>query len=229
LVPDNSLQEPSPLLLLMKITFLSDTPFVLDIPMSSNDVDISCDGLRMMHTDSSELDVDEHINISGTTSSHTLNNIIYWEVRSSFFMGRLGTDGDTAFEIGICDFDKADNIPEVKKNYSSYICCAVRRGNSVFLEYYREGKTTHSSTPLKWKKPFNIHLGFFFNPTKKSFSVIDIDNGKVLIVFNEIKQKYKYVAIFDTGNSEGRTQLKMELFTGDNIKTVPEIVYKELL
>jgi len=197
--------------------------------MSSNNVDISSSGLEMMHTDSSDLDVHKFINISGTRSTYYFTEMEYWEVVCSFFMGRLSTDGDTAFEIGVCDDNKADNIPEVKNNYSSYICCAVRRGNSAFLEYYREGKKNHSSTPLKWKKPFDIHLGFFFNTKKRSFSVIDVDNGHLLIAFNEIKQKYSYVAIFDTGNSEGRTRLKMKLLTRNKIKSMPEIVYKKLL
>jgi len=201
---------------------------MFNVQEASTDVEFASNGMEMMHRDDTTLNLSTFQKISGTTSSHILSSIEYWEVFVHFFMGRVG-NADTAFEIGICSEQAVDRIADPKRNYKAYCCTATRGGkSSAVLEYFKKGSNTWQGTPLGWQKPFQLHLGFFLNANRREFSIIHVNTGNVLFTFTNIKI-CPYTALFDAGNAGGKTQLKIQLLTGENIRNVPEVVYKDLL
>jgi len=168
------------------------------------------------------------MNISGTRSSHLLDSYEYWEVQSSFSIEHVQWKERVACTFGICNDCHGDVDNMLLRNPSAYVCGVERTGKrSAGLVFASEGCILSDVRPLTWKTPININLGFFLNLYKRELSIIDVERQSLLSTFKNLKQ-CDYSAVFSTC-SNYRLNLKVNLFSGSHIQTVPSIVYRQLL
>lgn len=150
---------------------------MFNVQEASTDVEFASNGMEMMHRDDTTLNLSTFQKISGTTSSHILSSIEYWEVFVHFFMGRVG-NADTAFEIGICSEQAVDRIADPKRNYKAYCCTATRGGkSSAVLEYFKKVLTRGRVHPLVGKNLFNCILVFSLMLIEENLALYMLTQG----------------------------------------------------
>lgn len=155
----------------------------------------------------------------------------YWESKICFSVPRGMKEIQYVFVIGLCQKMVVDKITDFFKNYGAYSAIAIKRGNKdIKLEFIREGKlVTGIIVDIEWQNRIELHLGYYIDIEKRTFSIIHVPENYILHSFNNIKTNFlPYVPVFSHCYSDRRPYLHVRLLSGEDIQEIPSCLLELL-